>query len=140
MPSNSALSAQHSDSMTKIYRITRQKEAILSVLTGLDGPLLPEEIHRRALGTVPSLGIATVYRFLKRLLTEGRLCCVEIPGEAPRYELSDKGHHHHFHCGKCRRVFDLQRCVEGLRGLAPDGFRITGHEIILYGLCRVCAG
>ena len=120
-------------------RTTRQKEAIESVLHQEQHPLLPEEILRLASGLVPSLGIATVYRSLKNLQTEGSVCCVEIPGQSPRYEMTDKGHHHHFHCKKCQTVFDLHECVAGLKKLAPEGFEVTDHEIILYGLCRNCA-
>jgi Fur family ferric uptake transcriptional regulator len=121
-------------------RTTRQKEAIKSVLEDQDGPLLPDDILRLALKTVPSLGIATVYRSLKNLLDDGLVSCVELPGQPPRYERADKGHHHHFHCRNCGQVFDLQKCVAGgLRNLAPKGFQVTDHEIILYGLCKSCA-
>jgi Fe2+ or Zn2+ uptake regulation protein len=27
----------------------------------------------------------------------------------------------------------------GLKSLAPAGFKVTDHEIILYGLCKSCA-
>lgn len=120
-------------------RTTRQKEAIKAVLEEQAGPLLPDDIHRLAVKAVPSLGIATVYRSLKNLQQEGQVCCVEIPGQAPRYERSDKGHHHHFHCKECGDVFDLDKCVEGLKKLAPPGFKVTDHEIILYGICKSCA-
>ena len=121
-------------------RITRQKEAIKAALTNLDRPLLPEEIHRVAQKSVSSVGIATVYRSLKTLMEEGSVRCVEIPGQPPRYEGTEKGHHHHFHCHSCEGVFDFQRCVDGVKKLAPQGFRVTDHEIILYGFCRNCAG
>jgi Fur family ferric uptake transcriptional regulator len=121
-------------------RTTRQKEAIKAVLKQHDRPLLPDEIHQLALQTVPTVGIATVYRSLKNLMENGQVCCVEIPGQPPRYEDTEKGHHHHFHCRACDGVFDLQKCVEGLKKLAPPGFKVTDHEIILYGLCKQCAG
>lgn len=120
-------------------RTTRQKQAIQAVLEEQKGPLLPDDIHRLAVKTVPSLGIATVYRSLKNLQEEGQVCCVEIPGQPPRYERSDKGHHHHFHCKECGGVFDLDKCVEGLKKLAPPGFKVTDHEIILYGVCKSCS-
>ena len=120
-------------------RTTRQKEAIAAALTRERRPLLPDEIHQLAAREVPSLGIATVYRSLKHLLSVGAVCCVEIPGQPPRYERSDLGHHHHFHCEQCQSVFDLQQCVEGLKKLAPKGFEVTHHEIILYGICKKCA-
>jgi len=120
-------------------RTTRQKEAIKAVLAEQEHPLLPDEILTLALKGVPSLGIATVYRTLKTLQEEGQVCCVEIPGQAPRYERADKGHHHHFHCRECHAVFDLEKCVEGLKKLVPAGFRVTDHEITLHGLCKSCA-
>lgn len=119
-------------------RTTKQKEAIRAVLATQEGPLMPDEIHALALKVVPSLGIATVYRSLKTLQDEGMVRCVEIPGQSPRYERSDKGHHHHFLCQKCHTVFDLEKCVEGIKKLVPPGFRITDHEIILHGLCKSC--
>ena len=91
--------------MPLAHRTTRQKEAIKAALTDQNHPLLPDEIHRMALKSVPSLGIATVYR-----------------------------------CRSCQRVFDFQKCVEGLKKLAPPGFRVMDHEIILYGHCRNCTG
>jgi Fur family ferric uptake transcriptional regulator len=124
--------------LTQERRTTKQKEAIRAVLAGEVGPLLPDEIHELALKKVPSLGIATVYRSLKTLLDEGVVCCVEIPGQSPRYERADKGHHHHFHCQKCHAVFDLEKCVEGIKTLVPAGFQVTGHEITLVGLCKSC--
>lgn len=121
-------------------RTTKQKEAIKAVLDTQEGPLLPDDIHRLALKAAPSLGIATVYRSLKTLQVEGQVCCVEIPGQAPRYERSDKGHHHHFHCRSCGQVFDLKACVSGgLNALAPKGFKVDDHEIILYGTCKACS-
>ena len=121
-------------------RTTRQKEAIKEALRDQDRPLLPDEIHRLARKNVPTVGIATVYRSLKTLMETGQVRCIEIPGQPPRYEGTEKGHHHHFHCHSCQSVFDLQKCVDGLKKLAPPGFRVTDHEIILYGFCKKCAG
>jgi Fur family ferric uptake transcriptional regulator len=84
------------------------------------------------------MGIATVYRTLKALVGNGELVPVGLPGEPPRYELVGKAHHHHFRCGACDRVFELTGCVTDLRRLAPRGFRVEGHEVLLYGLCGTC--
>ena len=61
---------------------------------------------------------------------------VEIPGQLPRYERSNKGHHHHFVC-RCGGVFELARCLAGVKDGAPR-FRVEDHEIILYGTCEAC--
>ena len=70
---------------------------------------------------------------------EGALTQVELPGEAPRYETAGRQHHHHFHCRACDRVFELEGCPEGLRGLIPTGFSLESHEVVLYGRCAACA-
>lgn len=120
-------------------RRTPQRRAIRRVLAEADRPLGPQEILAAAAPSAPSLGIATVYRNVKTLLEEGWLRSVELPGEPARYELSDKAHHHHFHCRECDRVFEVDDCPGGLMDLAPRGFRLEAHEIVLYGLCRSCA-
>jgi len=120
-------------------RRTKQKEAIASVLKKGDQPLTIEEIHRIAIGQVPSLGIATVYRTLKSLLEEGRIKLVELPGQPLHYEEAHKGHHHHFSCNSCHGIFELEKCLGEVQQLALKGFQVTDHEIILYGACPRCA-
>jgi Fur family ferric uptake transcriptional regulator len=125
--------------MAAVDRNTRQKQAIESVLRNHANPLSPGEILEFALKEVPSLGIATVYRSLKSLAKDGQVVSVEIPGEPPRYERADKGHHHHFLCRTCGEVFDLKTCLDGIKKMAPPKFHVEDHEIILYGTCGTCA-
>lgn len=122
----------------RMERRTRQKSAIESVLEGHINPLTAPEIHALALKQVPGLGLATVYRSLRTLTQEGMLKIVEIPGQAPRYERSDKGHHHHFVCRTCGGVYELDKCLAGIQKMAPRNFRVEDHEIILYGTCESC--
>ncbi|MHC4960338.1 MAG: Fur family transcriptional regulator [Planctomycetota bacterium] len=119
-------------------RATPQREAIRQAIEAADRPLSPQEILGLAQRDVPQLGIATVYRSVKALLEEGWVREVELPGAPSRYEVADKRHHHHFHCRQCDRVFDLHGCPPGVGGLAPQGFAVESHEIILYGVCREC--
>lgn len=120
-------------------RHTKQKEAIASVLKKKHHPMPIEEIHQMALKAVPSLGIATVYRTLKSLLEEGKIKPVELPGQPVHYEEAHKDHHHHFCCNACHGVFELEKCPGNIDHLAPKGFEVTDHEIILYGHCSHCA-
>ncbi|HPE73219.1 MAG TPA: transcriptional repressor [Candidatus Competibacter sp.] len=117
---------------------TRQREVILNVLRQTDRPLTPQEIRERASRDGPGIGLATVYRALKAFGAKGAIAQVEIPGASPCYELTDRGHHHHFICQHCRQVFDLPGCVDGLEGLAPQDFQVERHEVVLYGLCSSC--
>ncbi len=120
-------------------RQTQQRDAIRDVFLREDRPLAPLEILAAAQESVPRLGLATVYRNLKRLLAEGWLTEVQLPGEPSRYERAGKHHHHHFQCRGCQRVFEVDGCPKGLDEHAPPGFRVERHELLFVGLCRECA-
>lgn len=119
-------------------RDTAQRRAIRQVLEEAGRPLSPAEVHEAAQTEIPKLGQATVYRTLKALLEEEWIVAVQLPGEAPRYELAGKHHHHHFHCRNCQRVFEVEGCPGNLNGLVPSGFSLESHEVVLYGLCDSC--
>jgi Fur family ferric uptake transcriptional regulator len=121
-----------------VQRRTRQRDAIVSALKQAARPLAPLEILEQARGLVPRLGIATVYRAMRELLEEGIAIGVELPGESLRYELSGHGHHHHFQCRDCGKVFEVHGCPPGLSKLTPKGFRLDSHEVVLYGACSFC--
>jgi Fur family ferric uptake transcriptional regulator len=119
---------------------TQQKRTLTGVILRADRPLTPAEIWKTGKKASPALGIATVYRALRRLVEEGRVRLVEIPGAVPHYESTARQHHHFFFCRRCRRLSNLVGCVPGVRGLAPRGFAVEGHEIVLYGRCANCRG
>ncbi|CAN5747223.1 transcriptional repressor [soil metagenome] len=120
-------------------RNTRQKDAIRDAFLVADRPLSHEEVLTLAQKTVEGLSIATVYRNINGLLDEKWLAPVEIPGSTTRYEVAGKAHHHHFKCNQCGRLFELQGCDMQIKPKLPQGFRMTGHEFFLYGLCNLCA-
>ncbi|MBM3464535.1 MAG: transcriptional repressor [Armatimonadetes bacterium] len=119
-------------------RSTNQRRVIRKVLDEAERPLGPQEILEAAQSHLPTLGIATVYRTLKGFLEDGTVAPVELPGESLRYETSGKPHHHHFRCRECNRVFELEGCEVQTRGLAPPGFKVDAHELVLYGACKEC--
>lgn len=120
-------------------RSTRQKRAIRDVFERIDRPLGPQEVLDAVSTHVEGVGIATVYRNIKLLIEEGWLAPVELPGEPARYERAGKAHHHHFRCDQCGSVFELAGCVGNFKALAPPGFRVRNHEVILFGSCAGCA-
>lgn len=124
--------------MAARIRNTRQLRAIQHVVNRTDRPVSIEEIHRAARTREPRIGLATVYRTIKSLVQEGRVVSINLPGEGPRFELAGKGHHHHFQCNACGRVFETRACLGSLRRLVPRRFQLTGHDLILYGRCAAC--
>ncbi len=121
-------------------RSTRQRDVIARVLDAAPGPLAVPEVLSRAQHDLPGLGIATVYRTLKLLTDQKRIHPVTLDGET-RYETAGKGHHHHFSCTRCGRVFTLHTCPVALPSgtVYPGGFIVEAHEVTLYGRCPDCA-
>lgn len=118
-------------------RSTKQRTAIRQALQAADRPLLATEVLEVAQKAVPSLGIATVYRTLKALVEQESLQVVELPGENPRFEFAH-GHHHHFSCQACGRVYDIHACPGDFSKMVPPGFAVSNHEVTLYGRCADC--
>lgn len=122
-----------------MIRITQQRQAILKTLEISNRPLTPDEILELSQQYYQGLSIATVYRNLKALTTMNKLVEVKLPGESSRYELAGKAHHHHFCCRICGRVLDIYECLSNINRLAPTGYIIEDHILILYGTCAECA-
>ena len=124
-----------------VQRDTAQRRAIRRALEEAGRPLGAIEVLEASKAHAPGLGIATVYRNIKSLLEGGEVSAVELPGEPPRYEAAGKGHHHHFRCERCQRVYELAIvCSSNLRRALPKGFRMTAHEVLVHGVCAACAG
>ena len=120
-------------------RNTRQRSAIYGVLAEGDHPLTIDELHDGALKRVKRLGIATVYRTVKALIDRGEIVPVEVAGAPTRYEASGKGHHHHFHCRTCGKVYEIRGCARAIEALAPAGFTTEAHDVTLTGQCDSCS-
>ncbi len=118
-------------------RHTQQRTVIESILLNTKHPLLPSEILEIARDELPSLGIATVFRALKDLLSEEIVRKVSIGTDAVRYE-GKRDHHHHFKCVDCDNVFDLHSCPGNMEKLLPPGFELIDHDITLFGRCASC--
>lgn len=119
---------------------TRQRDAIREVLEAADRPLSPQEILEAAQGAVPRLGLATVYRNLRRLVDEGWLVAVDSVSDNRRYERAGLDHHGHYHCCECDRVFDLQGCAaKAVSATVPEGFTVESHELVVHGRCADCS-
>ena len=123
-------------------RKTNQREGVYQVLKASSGPLTPQEILIQAQKITANVGIATIYRTLKLLAEANEIISVTLPDGQSRYELAHLNHHHHFKCRTCLQIYDLEHCpIElGKNILLPNGFKMEGHEITLFGVCFKCRG
>lgn len=72
-------------------RRTRQGTAILTAIHAAGRPLAPQEILEEAGRHVDSLSQATVYRQIRRLVADGTIREVILPGMPARYEVDPTG-------------------------------------------------
>lgn len=111
-------------------------KALQELLQNSEGPMSADEI-RESLGH-RSIGMATVYRLLKRGVEDGQYHEVTFPDGPSRFEIKDLPHHHHFICLECDKAFDIEGCTKQVLNLAPKGFQVEEHDIILRGRCPEC--
>jgi len=101
-----------------------------------------EEVYRALLDAGEDIGLATVYRVLTQFETAGILVRHNFQGTHSVFELNDTVHHDHIVCIECGRVEEFvdetieQRQRETAR---QRSFRMTGHALVLYGVCPDCA-
>ncbi len=118
-------------------RVTRQREALLRVLSESADHPDATELHRRAQVIDDTVSLATVYRTLTVLEREGVIHRHSFENGSARFEVAAPGHHDHildldsgeiieFHSEK---IEELQRRIA-----AEMGYEIVHHRLELY--CR----
>ncbi len=122
-----------------MIRKTKQRVAILAAIEEAGRPLTVEEIHALGREKSPRLGLRTVYRQIRELVSDGTLVSLDYPGQSTRYEQVDWRHHPHFICSRCRKMYDFEKEAPDVPYTPPPGFTIEGEEIIFYGTCPDCA-
>lgn len=114
-------------------------ELVFSQHEHFDAEELIERLPRR--GDPKYVSPATVYRTLREFVDAGLLRSFQLDGRTV-YE-HDYGYpqHDHLYCTRCRKLFEFQS--EELMRLrdevaADRGFRVSGHRMIIQGVCRDC--
>jgi len=125
--------------MSTARRQTQQRAALVAAVEGQDCAFTPQEVLDHAQRACPGLGIATVYRLIRKLVEEGRIRRMVVEGSSPRYERTDVIHHHHFHCESCGEVTPLEGCSLKKSYRLPAGFKASSHEVVFTGTCPACA-
>ncbi len=125
------------------FRLTPQREIILSVLHDIEGLATAEEIYSRVQRVSSSVDISTVYRTLDLLQGFGLVSCVDPGDDQRRYELLGiHGPHLHLVCQACGQVIgaDLEVAQAfGQRLQAEYGFVPALDHLSVPGLCAACA-
>jgi Fur family ferric uptake transcriptional regulator len=125
------------------FRLTPQREIILSVLHEIEGLATADEIYGRVQNISSSVDISTVYRTLDLLQEFDLVSCVDASEDQRRYELlSLHGPHLHLVCQACGQVIGADLGVAepfGQRLKAGYGFQAALEHLSIPGLCQACA-
>ena len=125
------------------YRLTPQRETVLSVLHQMDDMTTAEDIYDRVHIKFKSLDLSTVYRTLDLLVDLGLVVVLDTGEGQRRYELVGvHGMHHHLHCRVCGNVTPadkeaVQPMIDALR--QQYGFVAQPGSLTITGLCEECA-
>ena len=108
---------------------------IYDFLRGTKSHPTVDEIYQHLHPTAPTLSKTTVYNSVKLFVANGLIKALSIDGTQIRYD-ADMGHHGHFRCEECSKVYDFKIQQNAETGL--DGFNVFTREIFYSGCCKNC--
>lgn len=121
-------------------RLTQSRRTLIDAVGAIRGAFTVDDLVASAAGSssgpVPP---ATAYRAVAAMETAGFIERVgERAGSALYIRCDTASHHHHIVCDGCGTTAPADCPVDVAGSAAETGFRITRHEITLYGLCPRC--
>lgn len=124
-------------------RETATRKVLLQILHAADAPLSPPEIVSRCHSAGRRANKTTIYRDLVRLEQAGIVQKVIVSDRKQYFELTERGHHHHFICNECEEIADVIIDEKSIMEKATRigeriGFTIAAHAMEFYGTCRRC--
>lgn len=124
------------------FRLTPQREMVLSVLHDIEGHATAEEIYARVQAISSSLDISTVYRTLELLQEFDLVAAFDLEDGQRHYELLGvHGPHCHLVCRICGKSVGVDQEVVrplGERLLQEYRFQADLDHLTISGLCQDC--
>lgn len=88
----------------------------------------------------PTIGQATVYRNINKLVEMNEIKKLSVKDETDRYD-GDLSNHYHFICTSCNKIIDIfDVCVDIPKDNINKKYNISiyDNDILLYGKCKDC--
>ena len=123
-------------------RNTWQREAVREALSTTEGFVSAQALHSGLRDGGSSIGLATVYRALNDLATEGEADTLQQEGESLFRACTPGSHHHHLICRNCGTTVEIEAdAVEhwAQQVAAQHGFTAPQHIVDVFGLCPECS-
>jgi len=122
-------------------RNTWQREAVREALGDTEGFVSAQSLHATMKGSGSEVGLATVYRALADLASEGDADSLQRDGESLYRACTPGSHHHHLICRRCGTTVEIAAdAVETwARDVATEhGFTQPQHVVDVFGYCAAC--
>lgn len=121
-------------------RHTKQLEVIWDAIKDETSHPTADQIYEKVRKEIPNISLGTVYRNLQKLAAQQRLQVLKLSRSQHFDPLVDR--HDHFICESCGQVYDI--FLEPKKDIFPpalptEGFKITSHQLSLYGTCEKCS-
>jgi Fur family ferric uptake transcriptional regulator len=128
--------------LKKGLRVSRGRLGVFKEVMRAHGHFSAEEIAKTCEHHKPKVSRATVYRALREMLEAGVVRGTAFGEKHQHFEhVYDEKPHHHARCIRCSDLIEFPDLNEDVRYhpiLEKEGFKVLGHEMHFYGICRKC--
>ncbi len=122
----------------KKYRVTKQRELVLSTLKNLYTHPTAKELHSIISKDFPDISMSTVYRNLQFLNDNNLIIKLKTKNKKTRYD-GNTNNHIHLICTKCNKIIDIYEDIDIVsKAIKNNGFKINLNHLELPGLCKDC--
>lgn len=101
-----------------------------------------QELHSSLKGSGESVGLATVYRILQNMASDGEVDVLRAPDGEAIYRRCSTGHHHHLVCRSCGRAVEVEgpQVERWAAAVSSEhGFTDVEHTVEIFGICADCS-
>lgn len=123
-------------------KLTNGRQIVFDEVMKAHGHFTAEELVKQCVDKKRKVSRATIYRSLKELLEAGIIRDTAFGDKHHHFEhVYDEKPHHHAQCVRCHKFIefpDLHEDSVYRPILEKEGFKIIGHEMHFYGICKNC--
>ena len=120
-------------------KVTLPRMKILEILESSNQKhMSAEDIYKVLLDTGEEIGLATIYRVLTQFEGAGLVIRHHFESGQAVFELESGKHHDHLICVRCGKIVEfVDDAIETKQKeiAEKNGFRISDHSLIIYGVC-----
>lgn len=120
-------------------KVTLPRLKILELLENAElHHMSAEEVYKALIEQGEDVGLATVYRVLTQFEQAGIVERHNFENNLSVFEITQEEHHDHLVCDICGKIVEFRNGTieeEQLKVAKEFGFTLSGHSLVLYGIC-----